>query len=303
MKDISIIIINYNTSEYTIQSVLSIFEKTSTKLNYDIVVVDNNSEKKDYLFLKNNLPKKDNLKLIRSPINLGFGGGNMFGTQSINSKYLLFLNNDAFFINDCLSILFDFMENSSDIGVSTAQNYDENNNFVSSFDHNKGLRKLLFGRGFLEYINPKEFPKRKQEYKKPINVNFVNGAFMFFNTKAFAEVGGFDTNIFLYFEEMDICYRLKNLGYKSALVPSAKITHIQGASTGTSKNISKEGLISYLYITKKNYVYLKYLFILIYFCITFLFKPKKWFLLPLVLKGAPIHESLKQKQKLNVHLN
>lgn len=303
MKEISIIIINYNTSNYTIQCVLSVFEKTNTNLNYEIVVVDNNSDKQDYLNLKNNLPIKDNLKLVRSTINLGFGGGNMFGAQFINSKYILFLNNDAFLKNDCLNILYEFMETHKNVGVCTAQNYDEDNNFVCSFDHNKGLRKLLLGRSFLEKINPKQFPKRKKEYKQPVNVNFINGAFMFFNTKAFANVGGFDTNIFLYFEEMDICYRLKKINLYSTLVPDAKITHIQGASTGKSKVISKEGFISYNYIIKKNYSYFKYLLIRIYLFVTFIFKPKKWYLLLLAFKGAPLKYSLKQKQKIKFDLN
>lgn len=299
MKEISIIIINYNTSKYTIECVLSVFKKTNTNLNFEIVVVDNNSDKEDYLNLKNNLPKKNNLKLVRSAINLGFGGGNMFGAQFVNSKYILFLNNDAFLKNDCLSILYQYMENHNDVGVCTAQNYDEDNNFVYSFDHNKGLRKLLFGRSFLEKTNPKNYPKRKKEYNKPINVNFINGAFMFFTTKAFAEVGGFDTNIFLYFEEMDICYRLKRIGLKSTLVPEAKITHIQGASTGISKVISKEGFISHLYVIKKNHGYFKYQIIRFYFCLTFIIKPKKWFLLPLALKGGSLKFSLKQKQKIS----
>ena len=130
-------------------------------------------------------------------------------------------------------------------------------------------------------------------------MNFVNGAFMFFRSDVFANVGGFDNNIFLYFEEMDICHRMRQIGFDSVLVPEAKITHYQGVSTGTSKIISKEGLLSFFYVTKKNSSHLKYLFIRIYYCITFLVKPSKWFLLPLVLKGAHLSESLKQKQKIN----
>ena len=131
-----------------------------------------------------------------------------------------------------------------------------------------------------------------------MSVNFVNGAFMFFRSSVFANVGGFDTNIFLYFEEMDICLRMRQLGYTSFLVPEAKILHYQGASTGTSQLISKEGLLSYFYVIKKNYTCSKYVFIRLYYCLSFLIKPKKWFLLPLVLKGVHLSESLKQKQKI-----
>ena len=299
MKEVSIIIINYNTSEYTLKCVSSVLELTNPSISIEVIVVDNNSKIDDFTLLKKNLPKSTQIALHRSVINLGFGGGNMFGAQYANSNYLLFLNNDAFLKNDCISILLNYMNSHPDVGVSTAQNYDASNKYVCSFDHNKGLRKLIFGRGFLEKIKPKEFPKRKKTYLNPLNVNFVNGAFMFFRTDVFSKTGGFDTTIFLYFEEMDICHRLLNLGYKSVLVPDAKINHYQGASTGASKIISKEALISYLYVVKKNYSFLKYKCIQFYFLATFLIKPKKWFLMSIVWKGGDLSSSLKQKQPLN----
>lgn len=298
MKDISVIIINYNTAKYTLECVTSVLAKTDVKLTYEIIVVDNNSKLDDYHYLKQNFPKSDKASLQRSVINTGFGGGNMFGVQFANSKYLLFLNNDAFLQNDCLSILYDYMEKYPGAGVCTAQNYDEHGEYVASFDHDKGIRKLLFGRSFLEKNFSNNYPNRKKKYTKPVTVNSVNGAFMFFKSDVFAKVGGFDNNIFLYFEEMDICYRMRQIGYKSVLVPQAKITHYQGASTGVSETISKEGLISYFYVIKKNSPYLKYVFIRVYYCLTFIIKPKKWFLLPLVFKGIPLSESLKQKQRI-----
>lgn len=298
MKTVSIIIINYNTSKYTLQCVQSVLDKSKKLTDFEIIVVDNNSSLEDYHHLKSNFPDKDNIELYRSVINTGFGGGNMFGVQFANSKYLLFLNNDAFLKNDCLSILYDYMEEHGDVGVATAQNYNEKDDHVKSFDHNKGLRKLLFGRSYLEKTDSVNFPKRNFNYETPVSVNYVNGAFMFFRTEVFAAVGGFDTSIFLYFEEMDICFRIKKLGYKSVLVPQAKITHHQGASIGTSKKISKESMRSYLYVVKKNFSYLKYVLIRLYFCLSFIFKPKKWFLFPIILNGAKPSQSLKQQQQI-----
>lgn len=299
MKDVAVIIINYNTSKYTKQCVDSVIQNTDKTITYEIIVIDNNSDDEDYKNLINSIPKLEQIRVYRSVINTGFGGGNMQGVQYANSKYLLFLNNDAYLQNDCLKILSEYMASHPEIGVATAQNYDENGQHVASFDHNKGIRKLLLGRSFLEKNFPAQHPKRKKKYDSPVNVNYVNGAFMFFRSEIFARVGGFDTNIFLYFEEMDICKRILDIGYSSSLVPSAKITHYQGVSTGTSKPISKEGMISYMYVIKKNYSYAKYIGIRLYFCLTFVFKPKKWFLLALVFKGVPLSESLKQKQKIS----
>lgn len=298
MKLISIIIINYNTAKLTLKCIKSISDYTKKEINYEIVIVDNNSELDDYFHLKNNLPKTPNITLQRSIINTGFGGGNMFGAQFCNSEYILFLNNDAFFTNDCLSIMYDYMKSNPETGVCTAQNYDENNKSVPSFDHFKGIRKLLFGRSFLEKFSKKNHPKRSKNYSSPIHVDFVNGAFMFFKSEVFAKSGGFDTNIFLYFEEMDICYRLKKLGYKSTLIPKAKITHYQGSSTSKNIQTKKEGLISHMYVINKNYGTLKYLFIKHYYCVTFLFKIKKWNLLPIVFRGISLSKSIKSEQQI-----
>ncbi|MEM6516131.1 MAG: glycosyltransferase family 2 protein [Bacteroidota bacterium] len=300
MTDVAVIIINYNTAKYTMECVASVYSMTNASVDFQIVVIDNNSEPEDFDLLKNGLKSYKNLHLHRSPINNGFGGGNMLGVQYAKANYLLFLNNDAFLQNDCLSILKSYMDNNAEVGVSTAQNYDENGEHVISFDHDKGIRKLIFGRSFLEKMDSEKFPKRKKEYTNPVEVNFVNGAFMFFRSSVFEAVGGFDTNIFLYFEEMDICHRMRQLDKSAVLVPQAKITHYQGVSTGVSKTISKEGLISYFYVIRKNYSYLKYLFIRSYYTITFLLKPKKWFMLGLVIRGVPLSESLKQKQRIRL---
>ncbi|QNJ98352.1 glycosyltransferase family 2 protein [Constantimarinum furrinae] len=297
MTDIAVIIINYNTSNYTLECIDTVVKRTSEPISYDIIVVDNNSEPDDYIHLKTHFPKKDNIKLYRSDINTGFGGGNMFGVQFAKAKYFLFLNNDAMLLNDCLSILKDFMDQHPQVGVCTAQNYDEHHNFVPSFDHNKGLRRFLFGRGFLEKINPKRYPKRKNEYQKPLKVDWVNGAFLFFRSEAFLKVGGFDTRVFLYWEEMDICYRLKKQGYDSFLVPEAKVLHFQGKSIGKSVAINKEGYISYLHVLRKNYSFLKYAVIRLYLVVALLLKPKKWYLLSVLLKADPSSESLRHKQK------
>lgn len=298
MTDVAVIIINYNTAKYTLECVASIYEKTDTTIQFQIIVIDNNSHKDDFNVLRNGLKNYDGVYLHRSPINTGFGGGNMLGVQFAKAHYLLFLNNDAFLINNCLSILHHYMESNRVVGVATAQNYDENGRHVASFDHDKGIRKLILGRSFLEKKFPKQFPRRKTEFSDPVTVNWVNGAFMFFRSSVFTEVGGFDTNIFLYFEEMDICQRIRKINYTSALVPNAKITHYQGASTGSSTITGRESLISYFYVIKKNSTYLKYLIIKLYYSVTFMVKPKKWKMLPLVLKGVHLSESLKQNQKI-----
>jgi len=297
MVDVAVILINYNASEFTLKCIASIMEKTGSGVSYQIIVTDNDSEFRDYENLRDNFPQDPHCTLLRSDINTGFGGGNMYGAEHSNARYVLFLNNDALLINDCLSILTNYMDQHPEVGVCTAQNYDEHDRLVPSFDHNKGFRRLLFGRGFLEKTNSKRYPKRKIEYKEPITVDWVNGAFLFFRKDAFETIGGFDTKIFLYWEEMDLCHRLRNLGFTTVLVPEARILHYQGVSIGKSKEINKEAYRSYLYVTRKNFGFLKFLFIKIYLFIVLLLKPKKWYLLSTILESGYMKNSLREKQK------
>jgi GT2 family glycosyltransferase len=171
-----------------------------------------------------------------------------------------------------------------------------------AFDHFASISKELFGRDFLEKVNPKKYPKRKFEYTNPQKVNYVQGSFMFTRTKDFNEVGGFDTNLFLYYEETDLCMRLEKIGKSCYLIPEAQYVHYHGASTPQSITIKTELKISLLYIIRKHYGYLSYWFLLNYLRINYifstLFKPKYSYLLKVLLAGAPLSKSLKTKQKI-----
>ena len=302
MFDIASIIINYNSSKLTQECINSIISKTNPSLNYQIIVVDNCSEKEDYLALKHFCDSHPfaNLQLVRSKINTGFGGGNMAGFHFANAKYIAFVNNDTVFLNDCFSILKNAVEKDNSIAMVGGQSYSETGKQMVAFDHFASLSKELFGRDFLEKINPKKYPKRKLEYTNPVQVNYVQGSFMLVRTDDFNTVGGFDTNIFLYYEETDLCIRLAKMGKSCYLIPEAKYIHYHGASTPQNITIKTELKISLLYIIRKHYGFLSFCFLLNYLRINYvfstIFKPKYWYLLKVLLTGAPLSKSLKVKQ-------
>jgi hypothetical protein len=203
-------------------------------------------------------------------------------------------------LNDCFSILKAAIEKDNSIAVVGGQSYTETGKQMVAFDHFASLSKELFGRDFLEKINPTKYPKRKSEYTNPIQVNYVQGSFMLIRTSDFNNVGGFDTNIFLYYEETDLCMRLKNNGKSCFLIPDAHYVHYHGASTPQNVTIKTELKISLLYIIRKHYGYFSYCFLLNYLRINYsfscIFKPKYWYLLKVLLAGAPLSKSLKTKQ-------
>ena len=199
-SDISIIIINYNTADYTINCLASITKHTTPDLICDYIVVDNASTPENYHQLRkyvDSISKKINIQLIRSNINTGFGGGNMIGVQKATGKYLAFINNDVLFENDCLNKLKHFMDHHDNVGVCGPQAFKEDHSILPTIDHFASPIREIFGRKILEFIDGKTYPERKKIYSKPQRGQFVAGSFMFFRADDFYKVGGFDTNIFL----------------------------------------------------------------------------------------------------------
>nr|WP_322625795.1 glycosyltransferase family 2 protein [uncultured Flavobacterium sp.] len=302
MFDVAVIIVNYNSSKYTVECIQSVIEKTDKSINYQVIVVDNASAYADYLAVKDGIENITSIpiKLIRSRINTGFGGGNMAGVLEANAKYLLFLNNDTLLKNDCISIVKNALENNPEIGIAGPQAYKGDGSFMVSLDHFASPARELFSRNVLEKINPKRYPKRKKKYTEPVKIDYVPGSFMFLKAEDFHAVGGFDNNLFLYYEETDLCIRLKKIGKHAWLIPQAEFIHFHGGSTGSSLAIKKELKISVLYVMRKHYGILGHFSVHLYLIIKYLFsslvKPKYLPLLGLLLRGAPITESLKLKQ-------
>ncbi|UCD59793.1 MAG: glycosyltransferase family 2 protein [Flavobacteriaceae bacterium] len=305
--DLSVIIINYNSYEFTRECIQSVLGNTSSTVTYEIIIVDNASKNDDYLALKNYISDLEHskVKLFRSRINTGFGGGNMYAVQFANSTYYLFLNNDTLLINDPIKICYDFMEKTKDAALCGPQIFNEHQIKEVSFDHFTSIGREVFGKKMLEFVFPRTKPNRRKLYTRPLSVDYVNGSFMFFRAKDFDLVGGFDTNIFLYFEESDICYRLKKKNKKTYFIPSASYLHYQGKSIeNTSWNIKTkiELKTSMFYVIRKNYGYMHYQILRMIFIVRYglvsIIKPKYFKLFHRILIGLPLGKSLKQEQRI-----
>jgi GT2 family glycosyltransferase len=304
MFDVACVIINYNTSRFNIQCIESIIKNTDSLFNYQIVVVDNCSEWEDYKLLKDfcDASSFKELRLVRSRINTGFGAGNMFGVNFIQAQYIAFINNDTLLINDCLSILKEAIEKDSTIAIVGGQSFTQDGKEMLAFNHFASVSKQLLGSGFLEKLNKERYPDRKKEYKTPLLVNYLQGSFMFVKASDFNSIGGFDTNLFLYYEETDLCLRLEKIGKKCYLIPDAKYIHYHGESTPKSNAIKAELKISLLYVIRKHYGYFSYIFLLnimrIKYLFSAIFKPKNRYLCKILLSGAPLSMSMKTKQSI-----
>jgi GT2 family glycosyltransferase len=302
MIDVSFITINYNSSEYTTKLVDSII-KNSLSVLYEIIIVDNASEEKDFLFLKEFIQDKENIKLIKNSINTGFASGNMLGVNYARGRYYFFINNDCLLLNNTAKILKEISDENKEIALATGKVLDDKGNYSSSYKQFPHVLKQLYGNSVQRFFSKNKFPSNKIKLEKNSEVEVVSGSCMFFDADTFNKIGGFDTVFFLYCEEEDISKRVWDYGKKVYFIPQAEVYHKAGASTKQSFLMEREFYISYYHLLDKHFnkiekFLLKFaLFFKLFFRI---FKKKNGFKIFLcMLSGFSKKNSLRYKQKIN----
>lgn len=231
MVDVSIILVSYNTEALTRDCLKSVSEKT-VGLNYDVWVVDNNSSDNTCEMIKNEFPQ---VHLIENKENKGFGSANNQAIRLCNSKYVFLLNTDTLLINNAIKILFDFMEANTEIGACGGNLYDANGRHVHCYGHYKTFTSKMVKTFKLGAFFPKEKAinddKGGNEGDLFKEVDIIVGANLFMRKSVLDEVGIFDEDFFLYDEETELQFRIKQAGYKIMLNPNSKIAHLEGKST------------------------------------------------------------------------
>lgn len=226
--DVSVIIVNYNTRDLTLNCIKSIKEQTFG-LNYEIIVVDNASVDNSILTIEKEFP---DVCVISSTQNLGFGRANNLGTSKSTGKYLFYLNSDTLLVNNAIKIFFDFAESSNErIGAIGCILKDLAGNNIHSFGpfiNFKNEAKILFTKYF-RFLKDKEITS-PQSLSEPKEVDYITGADLFVPRYVFDTIGGFDPIFFMYCEETDWEQRMAYNGYKRIVIPGPKIIHLEGGS-------------------------------------------------------------------------
>ena len=303
--DVAIILINYNSSDYTIKCINSIKSTSCNDLTYKIVVIDNASETDDFRKLADHVSANNNensIQLYRSKINLGFSAGNMMGVQNIDADYYFLLNNDCILQNDCIGILHRFCEHNEQVALCSPQLLDSNDTPIPCINYFPTLKTKIFGSGILSLSHNIKHIRRKEKYVNPVQVDVVSGSQMFVRADHFFEIGGLDTIFFLFCEEEDLALRFNKAGYKTYLVPQARNYHLGSGSTIKSLAIKKEFYISFLYFYRKHYGVINTFLIKVILSLRLIRKSLKdkdnLKLAIFVMSGAHFRHSLRHIQKM-----
>ncbi len=230
--DISIIIVNYRVKKELYLCIDSIIS-SNPKALYEIIVVDNDEVKT----IQNDLKKKFPGVIYISNENKGFGQGNNIGVKRAQGKYLFFLNPDTKFLNNCIDKLVEYLNRHKNTAIVAPILFD-NEKKVYQLQGTKKLTPIhaIFSLSFINKLFPqnmftKDYWLSGWDKKTVKEVHSVPGTAFVIKKEIFEIIGGFDENFFLFFEESDLCNRVKDKGHKVYILPDAKLIHMWGKST------------------------------------------------------------------------
>lgn len=252
--DVSIVIVNYNTKVLLCDCLDSIFSLTK-RIDFEVIVVDNASSDGSETYVRERFPS---ILWVNSGSNLGFGRANNLGVERAMGKYIFFLNSDTILLNDAVSLFFDYMESNREkesLGVLGAYLLDKNGNVNISCGYFPTPKREF------AYLWRKLCHKSIEVSNSDKYVECISGADMFIPRELFLKIGGFDPQIFMYYEETDLQYRLSKIDVNRKVITGPRIIHLEGGSfksKGLSLNRFRMAQSSYNYYLRKHYCGFKY---------------------------------------------
>ena len=233
--DLSIVIVNYQTFELTKNTIESVF-KHDYSFNLEIIVVDNASSDDSLAKLQNYF--KDKVKFIASKENNGFAAGNNQALKIAQGKYILLLNSDTIVWENTLENIYHYMEEHSDVGACGCRVLLENGELDKACKRSFPNVKNSFFRLFHIPTNSDDdnYNLDNLPDDEVYEIDCLTGACMFMRSEALNQVGFLDETFFMYGEDIDLCYRIKNGGWKIVYYGESIITHLKGASSKKQKN-------------------------------------------------------------------
>ena len=225
-------IVNWNRKEFLRACLASLARQAGAE--FETIVVDNNSQDDSRAMLARRFPQ---VHTVESNTNLGFAKGCNLGAHHASGQYLLFLNSDTEVLADTLEQLAEFLDQHAEVGVVTSR-------LVYPDFSDQGVARsfprpanAILGRNSLltkwfpnNQVSRRYLLSRHNLSQVPFEVDWVSGACLMIRSEVFKTIGGFDERFFMYWEDADLCFRVKQRAWKIFIVPEAKVVHYEGKS-------------------------------------------------------------------------
>lgn len=228
---VSIITLNYKKKELTIDCIHSLWEQYSQELQnntMEVIIIDNDSQDNSVAALLEEIRQKNytNMRVIANSTNAGFGAGCNKGAAVATGTYLLFLNNDTLVKDTGIMKMAQYCESHPEVAILGGQLRNSDGSLQAStgkFYTPFYAALLLFGGQRFGVLD--KSPKTIQK------TEWVKGALCMIRKEIFDQLGGFDEKIFMYTEDMELCYRARLAGKETYFYPDIMVVHKDHAST------------------------------------------------------------------------
>jgi GT2 family glycosyltransferase len=230
-EKISVIILNYNGLKYIINCVKSVL--TSSHENLEVIVVDNKSTDESIELCEKAFANDKRLKIIKNTSNLGFPEGNNVGANYATGDYLFFLNIDTEIQRETIDNCVQVFRSKSNVAIVQPKLmllynrnvFDSTGDFMDKYGNavRRGGEDLEIDLG---------------QYDYDTDIFSARGAALMVKRSIYSESGGFDSTFFLGFEDIDLCWRIRLMGYNVKLAPSSIVYHVGTEVTRASGKIS-----------------------------------------------------------------
>jgi N-acetylglucosaminyl-diphospho-decaprenol L-rhamnosyltransferase len=225
---VTAVVVNYNAREHLLACVQSLFAEGAEA----VVVVDNASRDGSETALAERFPEA---KWLPSGANIGYGAAANLGAALAGTEHVLVCNADVVVGAGAIGALGAYLDRHPGTAVVGPQVFDANGRLYPSARRFPSLAES-FGHGILGQFWPgnpfsRRYTMAEWDHSSAREVDWVSGSCFLVRRAAWEEVGGFDLSYFMYLEDVDLCWRLRQRGWAVAYEPAARVTHVQGVST------------------------------------------------------------------------
>ena len=230
MIDVSIIVVTYNPGS-TIVACISQLPQQINDAPVEVIVVDNASQDGTPRQIADQFPR---VRLLVNSDNPGYGVGNNRGFALSNGQYIVIINPDVVVGRYALEKLVSHLRQHPDIGIIGPKIFDANKDVTITARHEYTVGRLLakyLGLNRLwPYLVYGELGDKSLSTDQPLDVDWLHGSALVIPRAVYEQLNGFDPAFFLFMEDVDICMRAKEIGYRVVYLPSANVSHIGSES-------------------------------------------------------------------------